>query len=83
MLLSLTDIDKDSVIQVVVGCKFDLSEQRKVSREKGEELAIRHQARYVEVSAKTGKGIDDLFQSLTKTMYTRYLNYFLDCIIVW
>jgi len=67
------NIDKDNVIQVVVGCKSDLSADRKVSPEMGQELAIRHQARYVEVSAMTATGIDDLFQSLTKAMYTRHL----------
>ena len=35
-MLSPTDIDKDNVIQVVVGCKSDLSSDRKVSPEMGQ-----------------------------------------------
>ena len=55
-----------------MGCKLDLGpELRKVSVEKGQELAIRNGARYVEVSALTGQGIDDLFQSLTKSIFSR------------
>ena len=66
------DTNKDDVIGVVVGCKADLSNDRKVSKEKGQELAIRHHARYVEVSALTGKGIEELFQALTKSMVSRH-----------
>eukprot|EP00093_Oithona_nana_P013179 13179.XXX_370663_368964_1 [CDS] Oithona nana genome sequencing. len=64
--------NKDDVIGVVVGCKADLSNDRKVSKEKGQELAIRHHARYVEVSALTAKGIEELFQALTKSMVSRH-----------
>ena len=60
------------MIGVVVGCKADLSADRKVSKEKAQELAIRHQARYVEVSALTGAGVEELFQSLTKSMVSRH-----------
>ena len=60
------------MIGVVVGCKADLSNDRKVSKEKGQELAIRHHARYVEVSALTAKGIEELFQALTKSMVSRH-----------
>ena len=55
-----------------MGCKADLSNDRVVSKEKGQELAIRHHARYVEVSALTGKGIEEMFQSLTKSMMARH-----------
>jgi len=64
--------NKDDVIGVVVGCKADLSNDRKVSKEKGQELAIRHHARYVEVSALTGKGVEEMFLSLTKSMMARH-----------
>ena len=44
-MLSPTDIDKDNVIQVVVGCKSDLSSDRKVSPEMG-------QAQYIHKDSK-------------------------------
>ena len=42
-----SDIYKDDLIKVMVGCKSDLVSQRVISSEKGQELAIRLKARYV------------------------------------
>jgi hypothetical protein len=63
------------VIGVVVGCKADLSEDRQVSKLEGQELAIRYNARYVEVSAKTDFGIAEMFEALGKSMLSRHLGW--------
>ena len=48
-----------------VGNKIDLDGQRKISVELASEYATRHELGFTEVSAKTGKGVTDLFQEVT------------------
>jgi small GTP-binding protein len=48
-------------IKIVVANKIDLEETRHVSKEQGAQLAKQLKAHYMEVSAKTGEGICDLF----------------------
>lgn len=45
-------------------CKVPLHLFRKVTKEKGEELANLLKLKYVEVSAKTGKRVSDLFEEI-------------------
>lgn len=49
---------------VVVGNKIDLSKDRCISASQGEQFANSIKAKYFEVSAKTGAGIDNLFNHL-------------------
>ena len=46
--------------------KIDLTEKRVISREEGEKYALDNNINYSEVSAKTGEGILDLFNDITK-----------------
>lgn len=54
---------KKNVIFVVVGNKIDLKEQRAVSTDEGKEFAKNNGFIFAEVSAKTGDGIKDLFET--------------------
>ena len=51
---------------VVVGNKSDLTDDREVTTEEGREFAEKHQAIFMEVSAKTGDRVLNLFQELGK-----------------
>lgn len=53
------------VIYFLVGNKSDIQE-RTVSTEQGTQKAEQHGATFIEVSAKTGDGIDDLFVQIPK-----------------
>lgn len=60
----------DDIKIVVVGNKIDLSKDRCVSTEQGERYANSIHAKYFEVSAKTGAGIENLFAHLGKLLLT-------------
>ncbi|KAL4657530.1 putative Ras-related protein Rab-42 isoform X1 [Arapaima gigas] len=64
-------VQPHAVLFVLVGNKSDLEseEQRHVSREEAEELAARIGAPYVEASAKTGQGVAEAFELLTRCIY--------------
>ncbi len=53
---------KDSV-KVLVGLKLDLSGNRMVTIQQAKNLAHTYHMQYFEVSAKSGKGVDELFTS--------------------
>ena len=63
-MLSPTDIDKDNVIQVVVGCKSDLSSDRKVSPEMG-------QAQYY-IRTVSSYTVVDLAKICTTPLFKRF-----------
>ena len=56
----------DELYTILVGNKIDLPERRVISREEGEKYASDNNINYSEVSAKTGEGILDLFNDITK-----------------
>lgn len=64
---------------VIVGNKTDLREQLPeggsfVTAAEGQAFATKHQAPYIEASAKTSKGVDAIFQEITKILKGRYPN---------
>ena len=54
--------------QVLCGNKTDLTDERKVSREQGQQLADSLGVPYFETSAKTGENVTRLYQGLVKTI---------------
>ena len=50
---------------MLVGNKIDLSDQRKVSYEKGLEFAQSNNVNFIETSAKTGENVEKLFYNCT------------------
>jgi Ras-related protein Rab-6A len=72
-LNDLTTVKKDEVIFVVVGNKTDLEDKREVSREEGEQFAKDNDYLFAEVSAKNGKGFQDLFyKNLFERIRTKF-----------
>jgi small GTP-binding protein len=60
-LKSLKDNADSNVIIFIIGNKTDLTEQRQVTTDEGNEKAQSSGAEFAEVSAKTGFGVRDLF----------------------
>ena len=56
---------------VIVGCKFDLEDKRKVSTEEGQQLAEKYNLTFFETSALTGKGVKEVFTTLIQRIYDR------------
>jgi small GTP-binding protein len=56
----------DELFICLVGNKIDLEEKRVISKEEGENYAKENNISFIEVSARTGKGINDLFFRVIK-----------------
>ena len=56
----------------MVGNKYDLENERKVSTEEGEKKAEEIGAIFYEVSAKIGYGIDDLFKDICNYYFEKH-----------
>ncbi|XP_065841779.1 ras-related protein Rab-8B-like [Oscarella lobularis] len=54
------------VERMILGNKCDMEDQRKVPRDKGEQLAAEHGIKFSETSAKTGQGVEESFMSLAR-----------------
>lgn len=60
--------DSTKICISIVGNKIDLERHRAVSQESARKYAESVGANYFEVSAKTGRGVEDVFQELTKVL---------------
>ena len=67
------DVDNMPIL-FVVGNKNDLVEERKVESEQAELFAKEIGAFYYEVSAKTGSGIEELFNRVAEESYNKLNN---------
>ena len=56
----------------LIGNKIDLAEQRKISKEKGIELAEEYKLPFFEASAKSGENVDEVFKALYKKISEVY-----------
>ena len=59
---------------MLVGNKIDLSDQRKVSYEKGLEFAQSNNVNFIETSAKTGENVENLFYNCTNDIANKIKN---------
>ena len=66
---------KDAVLGIVVGCKADQTDLRQVTKEEAVELAVRYNARYFEVSSKSGERIPEMFDGLATSMLSKHLGW--------
>jgi small GTP-binding protein len=66
--LDRAHIRKDCVF--LIANKIDASNQRLVSRAEGEALAARYKLKYFECSAKTGDGVDAIFETVARDIST-------------
>ena len=56
---------KDNAILFLIGAKYDLKEERKVSEEDAKKFKTEHNIRkYYETSSLSGYGVDSLFQTM-------------------
>ena len=61
------------VVFALIGNKMDLDSQRKVSYEEGKKLAEKNNFVFQEVSAKTGKNFENLFEvQIFETVYNKF-----------
>ena len=67
------DVDNMPIL-FVVGNKNDLVEERKVESEQAELFAKEIGAFYYEVSAKTGFGIEELFNRVAEESYNKLIH---------
>jgi len=77
-LKSLNDETDDNVIKVIVGNKMDL--KREIKKEEVNQL-IGSNYPFFETSAKTGEGIKEMFEFITKKVYKKFLANLNDSII--
>ena len=68
---SLQENADSNIIIFIAGNKADLEDNRAVSSEQGQEKAKQYKAVFAEVSAKSGMGIDDLFNDIANTYLER------------
>jgi Ras-related protein Rab-5C len=66
-LISLHKNLNTKVLMFLVGNKCDLEDIRDVGTAEGQEKANAMEAKFAEVSAKTGAGIDELFECIAQT----------------
>ena len=60
-LRNIEDNAKEGVEKIIVGNKTDLENQRRVSTEKGQTMAIEYGLKLIETSAKVGQDIELLY----------------------
>lgn len=62
------------VCKILLGNKADLEDKRKVAKERGFELAARHNMQFYETSAKTGDSVETAFNDIADSVVrTKYL----------
>lgn len=59
---------------MLVGNKSDLSTQRKTSRELGEEFAKEEELLFIEASAKSGEGVEELFMEIGTSFFLSFFH---------
>ena len=64
----------DSMYAVIVANKIDLINKRVVTREEAEKYAEKNNISYFEVSAKTGEGVPEMFNNITKGTIDKIFN---------
>ena len=67
----LTEIDKfgkQGVLKVIVGNKLDLENNRKITKQAAENLALKYGIKLWEVSAKDNTNIEEMFLDTIKTL---------------
>ena len=64
-----------NVNKILIANKCDLEEKRKITRERGESLAVDLEIPYVEMSALASSNIDEAFTILARDILNRVLLY--------
>ncbi|CAH3193740.1 unnamed protein product [Porites evermanni] len=72
-LSEIYEYASSDVIIMLLGNKADLTNQRVISREQGEQLAKTHNVAFMETSAKSGLNVDLAFMAVARDMKHRSL----------
>jgi Ras-related protein Rab-1A len=70
----MQDIDKfakQGVMRILVGNKCDLEHQRAVTKDEGNEMALKYGIKYIETSAKDTVNIEELFVDTAKNLMAK------------
>ena len=73
----MQDIDKfakQGVMRILVGNKCDLEHQRAVTKDQGNEMALKYGIKYLETSAKDTINIEELFVNTAKNLMAKQQN---------
>ena len=62
-------IEPHKAVFMVIGHKFDMEGDRKVSTREGKQFADFHGLKFMETSAKTGKNVEEAFLAITRDVY--------------
>eukprot|EP01156_Anaeramoeba_ignava_P023391 Anaeramoba_ignava/c21510_g1_i3.p1 GENE.c21510_g1_i3~~c21510_g1_i3.p1 ORF type:complete len:202 (-),score=75.25 c21510_g1_i3:64-669(-) len=68
------NFSKENAIPMIIGNKFDLEKERKISKEMGENFAEENKGLFMETSAKDGTNIQEAFEELTKEILNVFEN---------
>jgi len=71
-IISVRESTNDKLPIVIVGNKVDLQERRKISTEKGKEIADQYKLEFFESSVKLNKNIKEVFKTLTEQVMRVY-----------
>ena len=74
IIQEIGQLGKSDVMLVLVGTKCDLNDERKVSREEIDEFAQKHKLQFYETSAKTGTGVDGMFNAFFYQLIDELIN---------
>lgn len=64
-----------NVSKILIANKCDLDEKRKITKERGESLAVDLEIPYMEMSALASSNIDEAFTTLARDILNRVLMY--------
>lgn len=56
----------ESVSKILIGTKCDLESEREVEEDEAQRMAEKHNMLFLEVSAKSGRNVEEVFSNLTK-----------------
>uniref|UniRef100_A0A0K0EPN1 Ras-related protein Rab-10 n=2 Tax=Strongyloides stercoralis TaxID=6248 RepID=A0A0K0EPN1_STRER len=70
-LRNIQEHASEDVVVMLLGTKCDMADRRVISRERGQQLAIEHNIRFMETSAKANINIDEAFYDLAGAILSK------------
>jgi Ras-related protein Rab-10 len=71
-LRNIEEHASEEVVKMLIGNKCDMTDRRVVSKERGERVAIDHQIRFLETSAKANINVDKAFYDLAEAILDKH-----------
>jgi len=70
-LRNIQEHASEDVVKMLLGNKCDMSDRRIVPKDRGEQIAVTHNIRFLETSAKANINIDNAFYNLAEAILDR------------